>query len=109
MSDASRPSSPRGGQFLGLVRLSLGALADRPNIDDVVVVLAEGADIDLADEPELHRCAVGARLLFDGGDRRRQRGLHVGEIEPQRRSNVSVILSLLRSTETAISPGSSNM
>ena len=73
------------GDLCGRIGRALGARTDRLDIDDVTVVLAERADVDLADEFELHRRVVGARLRLHGGDRRRQRRLHVGEIEAQRR------------------------
>ena len=64
---------------------ALGARTDRLHVDDVVVVLAERADVDLADKFELHRRGIAARLRVDRRNRRRQRGLHVGEVETQRR------------------------
>ena len=50
------------GQLLGRIRFAFGMGADRLNIHDVVVVLAERADVDLANEFELHRGSIAARL-----------------------------------------------
>ena len=75
------------GGRLGFLQLghSFAAWRDRHDIDDVIVVLAERADIDLADEVETHRDGIAACARLDRRDRRRQRRLRIGEIELERR------------------------
>src|SRR5581483_8025052 len=76
-------------RFVGIA-LRLGAVAGffrggRHDVDDVTVVLAEGAHVDLAGEGEAHRNGIRVELGFQRIDGRRRRRQGVGEIEFQRR------------------------
>ena len=55
------------------------------DIDDVVLFLAEGMHIDVADQFGFHRRGGAVDFLVDRGDVRRRRHLGIGEIEGQRR------------------------
>ena len=54
------------------------------DIDNVVLVLAEGMDIDIADQPDFDGGGFAVDLLIDRCDVRRRRDLGVGEIEIER-------------------------
>ena len=55
------------------------------DIDDVVLVLAERVDIDIADQRDFHRGEFAFDLLIDRCDVRRRRQLGVRQIEVERR------------------------
>jgi hypothetical protein len=54
------------------------------DVDDVVFLLAEGTDIDIADQCDFHRGGFALDLLVDGRNVRRRRHLGVRQIEAQR-------------------------
>ncbi len=99
----ARDRRPLGRGRFGLGRrgwrdhLDLLALADH-DVDDVVVVLAETAHIDLADEEKRDRCVLRAGIRLDRLDHRRQRRFRGGEVEPQRRveDELELLLVALR-------------
>ena len=53
------------------------------DVDDVVLLLAEGMDVDFADQRDIDRRGVGIGALGDRGDIRRRRHLGVRQIERQ--------------------------
>ena len=97
------PRPPRGR---AACRPRLGARPERLDVDDVIVVLAERAHVDLADELETaparfpgRDCASIARSSAAASACTSARSKRSGA------SNVNVSLSSLRSVETAISAG----
>ncbi len=54
------------------------------DVDNVVFFVAEGADIDIADQCNFHRGGFTLDLLVDGRNVRRRRHLGVRQIEAQR-------------------------
>ena len=71
----ARAGQPARGFRSQLLRLLEG------NVDDVVLLLAERAHVDIADQRDVDRRGVGIGALGDRGDVRRRRHLGVGEVE----------------------------
>ena len=78
-------SATTGAGGVGLAGVGFPARSQRHDVDDVIVVLAERAYVDLADEFEAQGDILMPALRLDARDGRRQHGLHVGKIELDRR------------------------